>query len=76
MKIEILHHVFGSINVDEEGNISVRKSDLAERLTWLLDHYDELPGIARYNAGLTGRLVAVMEYIGIAGGNHQSDDRG
>ena len=64
MKIEILHNVFGSITVDEEGNISVRKPDLAERLTWLLDHEDELPGIAHYHTGLTGRLVAVMEYLG------------
>jgi hypothetical protein len=26
MKIEILHNVFGSITVDEEGKISVRKN--------------------------------------------------
>jgi hypothetical protein len=65
MKIQILHHVFGSINVDEEGNISVRKPDLAERLTRLLHHFDELPGVAHYNAGVTGDLIAVMEYLGI-----------
>jgi len=60
--------LFDSITVDEEGKISVRKPDLAERLAWLLDHEEDLPGIAHYNAGLTGRLVAVMEYIGIARG--------
>lgn len=68
MKIEILHNVFGSITVDEEGEISVRKPDLAERLTWLLDHEEDLPDIAHYNTGLVGRLVAVMEHIGIARG--------
>jgi hypothetical protein len=68
MKIEILHDVFGSIAVDEEGKLSVRKPDLAERLTWLLDHEGKLHGIAHYHTGLTGRLVAVMEYIGIARG--------
>jgi len=68
MKIEILHHVFGSITVDDEGEISVRKPDLAERLTWLLEHEDELHGLAHYHTGLTGRLIAVMEYLGIAGG--------
>jgi hypothetical protein len=47
--------------IDEEGKISVRKPDLAERLAWLLDHEEELHGIAHYNTGLTGRLVAVME---------------
>jgi hypothetical protein len=29
---------------------------------------EELHGIAHYHTGLTGRLVAVMEYIGIARG--------
>ena|ERR1700722_18334645 len=67
MKIEILHNVFGSITVDDEGNISVRKPDLAERLTWLLKHEDELDGLAHYHTGLNGRLIAVMEYPGIAG---------
>jgi hypothetical protein len=68
MKIEILHNVFGSITVDEEGKISVRKPDLAERLAWLLKHEDELYGLAHYHTGLNGRLIAVMEYLGIAGG--------
>jgi hypothetical protein len=68
MKIEILHNVFGSITVDQEGKISVGKPDLAERLAWLLDHEEDLYGIAHYHTGLNGRLVAVMEYLGIAGG--------
>jgi hypothetical protein len=67
MKIEILHIVFGSITVDDEGKISVRKPDLGERLAWLLKQ-DELYGLAHYHTGLTGRLIAVMEYLGIAGG--------
>jgi len=66
MKIELLHNVFGSITVDDEGKISVRKPDLAERLTWLLKHEDELHGLRHYQTGMTGRLVAVMEYLGIA----------
>ena len=53
---------------DDEGKISVRKPDLAERLTWLLKHEDELYGLAHYHTGLNGRLIAVMEYLGIAGG--------
>ncbi len=68
MNIEILHNVFGSITVDDEGKISVRKPDLAERLTWLLKHEDDLYGLAHYQTGLAGRLIAVMEYLGIAGG--------
>ena len=68
MKIEILHNVFGSVTVDDEGQISVRKPDLAERLTWLLKHEDELHGHAQYHTGMTGRFIAVMEYLGIAGG--------
>jgi hypothetical protein len=68
MKIEILHNVFGSITVNDEGKISVRKPDLAESLSWLLKHEDELHGLAHYHTGLNGRLIAVMEYLGIAGG--------
>jgi putative aminopeptidase FrvX len=69
MKIEILHNVFGSITMDEEGKIEVRKPDLAERLTYLLAHFDELGDqVQRYGAGDQGRLIAVLEYIGLAGG--------
>lgn len=69
MKIEILHNVFGSITMDEEGKIEVRKPDLAERLTYLLAHFDELGAqVQRYGAGDQGRLIAVLEYTGLAGG--------
>jgi hypothetical protein len=69
MKIEILHNVFGSITMDEEGKIEVRKADLAERLTYLLDHFDELGGqVQHYSAGDQGRLIAVLEYMGLARG--------
>ena len=54
---------------DEEGKISVRKPDLAERLTYLLAHFDDLGDqVQRYGAGDQGRLIAVLEYMGLAGG--------
>jgi hypothetical protein len=69
MKIEILHNVFGSITMDGEGKIEVRKPDLAERLTYLLAHFDDLGDqVQRYGAGDQGRLIAVLEYMGLAGG--------
>jgi hypothetical protein len=69
MKIEILHDVFGSITLDDDGKISVRKPDLAERLTYLMDHFDELGAqVQHYGAGELGRLIAILEYMGLAGG--------
>jgi hypothetical protein len=58
-----------SITMDEEGRIEVRKPDLAERLTYLLAHFDDLGDqVQRYGAGDQGRLIAVLEYLGLVGG--------
>ena len=69
MKAEILHNVFGSITLDDDGQITVRKPDLAERLTYLMAHFDELGAeVQHYGAGELGRLIATLEYMGLAGG--------
>lgn len=40
-----------------------------ERLTYLLAHFDELGDqVQRYGAGDQGRLIAVLEYTGLARG--------
>jgi len=67
MKIEILHNVFGAI-VFDDGELSVRKPDLAERITWLLKHEDDLHGLRITNTGMQGRLIAILEYMGLSGG--------
>jgi len=69
VKIEILHEVFGSITLDDEGQIHVRKPDVAERINWLMDHFDELGAqVQHYGCGTQGRLIAVLEYMGLAKG--------
>jgi hypothetical protein len=67
MKIEILHNIFGAIVYDDNG-LSVRKPDLAERINWLLKHEDDLLGLRVTNTGMQGRLIAILEYMGLAGG--------
>jgi hypothetical protein len=67
MKIEILHNIFGAITYDD-GQLTVRKPDLAERITWLLKHEDDLHGLKHYQTGMQGRLIAILEYMGLSGG--------
>lgn len=67
VKIEILHGVFGSI-IWEDGELSVRKPDVAERINWILKHQDDYPDFKDPHTGIQGRLIAALEVMGLSKG--------
>ena len=64
MKTIVEHPLYGRISYDTgTGKVTVQKGNLAERLTWLINHQDQLGGDYYPNA-----FLRACELLGICGG--------
>lgn len=63
MKTIVEHPLYGTITYDSgTKKVTVQKGDLAERLTWLMSHQDQLGGDYYPNA-----FLRACELLGICG---------
>lgn len=64
MKTTIDHPVYGKISYENNtGKVTVQKGNLAERITWLMKHQDEIPGPVTPDV-----FLRVCELLGLWGG--------
>jgi hypothetical protein len=68
MKTIIEHPVYGTITYESNtGKVTVQKGNLAERITWLIKHQEEIPGGYYPDA-----FLRACEVLGIWGGELDS----
>ena len=69
MKTTVTHPLYGKISYDTgTGEVRAQKGDLAERLTWLVHHQDQLGGGYYPNA-----FLRACELLGVIGGELDSE---
>jgi hypothetical protein len=65
VKTIIDHPVFGQITFESDtGKVTVQKGNLAERITWVMHHMDEMP----YKDYYPDSFLRACELLGVCGG--------